>query len=93
MDGANPDEHLEASIRAKVEHPFRVIKRQVGFTEIRYRKNTAQLMSLFMLRAYARLLHSSSYRLGSRHALSNGSRQARGATSWWIAFGPHEPGA
>ena len=30
---------------------------------------------------------------GSRHARSNGSRHARGATSWWMAFGPHEPGA
>jgi hypothetical protein len=28
---------LKASIRAKVEHPFRVIKRQFGFTKVRYR--------------------------------------------------------
>ena len=32
-------------------------------------------------------------RLGSRQARSKGSRQACGATNWWIAFGPHEPGA
>ena len=30
---------------------------------------------------------------GSRHARSKGRRQARGAISWWIAFGPHEPSA
>ena len=28
---------------------------------------------------------------GSRHCRSNGSRQANGATSWWIWLGPHEP--
>jgi IS5 family transposase len=28
-------EQIEASIRAKVEHPFRVIKRQFGFTKVR----------------------------------------------------------
>jgi IS5 family transposase len=39
-------EKMKASIRAKVEHPFRVIKRQFGFTKVRYRglaKNTAQM--------------------------------------------------
>lgn len=43
---------LKASIRAKVEHPFRVIKCQFGFTKVRYRglmKNTAQLITLFAL--------------------------------------------
>jgi len=45
-------EQLKASIRAKVEHPFRVIKCQFGHTKVRYRglkKNTAQLITLFML--------------------------------------------
>lgn len=45
-------EHIKASLRAKVEHPFRVIKRQFGHTKVRYRglaKNTAQLMTLFAL--------------------------------------------
>jgi IS5 family transposase len=45
-------ETLKASIRAKVEHPFRVIKRQFGFMKVRYRdlkKNTAQLITLFAL--------------------------------------------
>lgn len=45
-------EKNKASLRAKVEHPFRVIKRQFGHTRVRYRglaKNTAQLMTLFAL--------------------------------------------
>lgn len=45
-------EKIKASIRAKVEHPFRVIKRQFGYTKVRYRglkKNTAQLITLFAL--------------------------------------------
>ena len=57
-------EKLKASIRAKVEHPFRVIKRQFGHTKVRYRglkKNTAQLITLFALpniwMARSKLLH------------------------------------
>ena len=49
IDGA---EKLKAGVRAKVEHPFRVIKRQFGFVKVRYRglkKNTAQLVTLFAL--------------------------------------------
>jgi IS5 family transposase len=45
-------ERLKASARAKVEHPFRVIKRQFGHVKVRYRglkKNTAQLVTLFAL--------------------------------------------
>ena len=45
-------EKLKASVRAKVEHVFRVIKLQFGFTKVRYRgieKNTAQLKTLFAL--------------------------------------------
>ena len=30
-------EHLKARIRAKVEHPFRVIKRQFGYVKVKYR--------------------------------------------------------
>ena len=29
-------EYMKASIRAKVEHPFRIIKRQFGFVKARY---------------------------------------------------------
>ena len=45
-------ERIKASIRAKVEHPFRVIKRQFWHVKVRYRglaKNTAQLHTLFAL--------------------------------------------
>ena len=45
-------EHLVAKVRARVEHPFRVIKRQFGYTKVRYRglaKNGAQVATLFAL--------------------------------------------
>lgn len=45
-------ERFKASVRAKVEHPFRVVKRQFGYTKVRYRglaKNTAQVLTLFAL--------------------------------------------
>jgi IS5 family transposase len=45
-------EKAKAQVRAKVEHPFRVIKRQFGYVKVRFRglaKNTAQLMTLFAL--------------------------------------------
>jgi IS5 family transposase len=41
-----------ARVRARVEHPFRVIKRQFGYLKTRYRglaKNRAQLFTLFAL--------------------------------------------
>ena len=44
--------HAIACMRARVEHPFRVIKRQFGYTKVRYRgiaKNAAQLNTLFAL--------------------------------------------
>jgi len=45
-------EHVKASIRAKVEHPFRAIKGQLGYVNVCYRglaKNSAQLQMLFAL--------------------------------------------
>ena len=48
----NDLERAKARIRAKVEHPFRVIKRQFGYVKVRYRglmKNTQQLFTLFAL--------------------------------------------
>ena len=45
-------ERVKAGVRAKVEHPFRVLKCQFGYTKVRYRglkKNTAQLKTLFAL--------------------------------------------
>jgi transposase, IS5 family len=51
-DKAKQREHEKASVRAKVEHPFRVIKRQFGYVKVRYKglaKNTAQIVTLFAL--------------------------------------------
>jgi len=45
-------ERRKASIRARVEHPFRVIKRQFGLLKVRFRglvKNTAHVITLFAL--------------------------------------------
>ena len=45
-------EYAKAQVRAKVEHPFRVIKRQFGYTKVRFRglmKNAAQQATLFAL--------------------------------------------
>ena len=45
-------ERAKARVRAKVEHPFRVIKRQFGLMKVRFRglaKNTAHVITLFAL--------------------------------------------
>lgn len=59
LDSANPAdqllervEQLKASVRAKVEHPFRLIKQQFGYAKVRYRglaKNTSRLTMLCAL--------------------------------------------
>lgn len=51
-DLVEPTEKLKASVRAKVEHPFRVVKQQFGYAKVRYRglaKNMARLTMLFAL--------------------------------------------
>lgn len=58
-------EKSKAQVRAKVEHPFRVIKRQFGYVKTRFRglaKNTAQLVTLFAL---------SNLWMARRHLLTN----------------------
>jgi len=58
-------EKAKAQVRAKVEHPFPVIKRQFGYTKVRFRglvKNTAQLVTLFAL---------SNLWMARRHLLAN----------------------
>ena len=64
-------EQVKSRIRAKVEHPFRVIKRQFGHVKVRYRglrKNTQQLHTLFALAnlwmARGRLLKNSQSKPG-----------------------------
>ena len=45
-------EHAKAQVRGKVEHLFRMIKRQFGYTKVRLRglvKNTAEQTTLFAL--------------------------------------------
>lgn len=45
-------EQTKACMRAKVEHPFRVIKQQFGFNKVRYRgiaKNDNKLQTMFAL--------------------------------------------
>ncbi len=51
-DRVRKQERRKASVRAKVEHPFRVIKRQFGLMKVRFRgldKNTGHLLTLFAL--------------------------------------------
>ncbi|MFP3926554.1 transposase [Pseudomonas sp. W5-36] len=46
------DRENQSSGSLQVEHPFRVIKRQFGYVNVRYRglaKNTAQVLTLFAL--------------------------------------------
>ncbi len=45
-------EKAKAQVRAKVEHPFRVIQRQFGYTKVRFRglaKNAVQMVTLLAL--------------------------------------------
>lgn len=45
-------ERFKAAIRAKVEHPFHIVKNRFGLKKLRYRglaENTAQLFTLFGL--------------------------------------------
>jgi IS5 family transposase len=46
------EERRKAQIRARVEHPFRVVKRQFRYMKVRFKglmKNTAQVVTLFAL--------------------------------------------
>ena len=58
-------EKAKAQVRAKVEHPFRVIKRQFGYAKVRFQglaKNTSQMVTLFAL---------SNLWMARRHLLTN----------------------
>jgi IS5 family transposase len=51
-DAVKHTEYMKAAVRAKVEHPFRVMKRQFGYQKVRFKgllKNTAQVLTLFAL--------------------------------------------
>jgi len=56
-------EKIKASMRVKVEHPFRIIKQQFGYNKVRYRgleKNTARL---YLLAGFANLIRCKRYLL------------------------------
>lgn len=51
-DAVKHTEHMKAAVRSKVEHPFRVVKRQFGYQKVRFKglaKNAAQVLTLFAL--------------------------------------------
>ena len=51
-DAVKHTEHMKATVRSKVEHPFRVVKRQFGYQKVRFKgliKNTAQILTPFAL--------------------------------------------
>ena len=51
-DAVDLHNHLVAKVRSRVEHVFRVLKRQFGYTKVRYRglaKNTSQIQGLCAL--------------------------------------------
>ena len=54
-------EKIKASVRAKVEHPFRAIKRQFGYSKVRYRSLAKNANRLYLLAAFSNML------IGERH--------------------------
>ena len=66
-------ERPKASLRAKVEHPLRAIKRQVGYVKVRCRglaKNAAQVLTPFAL--------SNRWMVGRQLLLAAGWRRPQG---------------
>lgn len=56
-------EKVIVSVRAKVEHPFRVIKQQFGYSKVRYRGLAKNANRLSVLAGFANLLLCKSYLL------------------------------
>lgn len=54
-------ERIKASIRAKVEHPFRYIKRVFGYDKVRYRGLSKNSNRLHLLAAFSNLLIGGKY--------------------------------
>lgn len=54
-------ESIKASVRAKVEHPFRIIKQQFGYSKIRYRGIEKNKNRLYLLAGFANLLRCKRY--------------------------------
>ncbi|WP_077528626.1 IS5 family transposase [Vreelandella utahensis] len=54
-------EKIKASVRAKVEHPFRTIKRQFGYAKVRYRGLAKNANRLYLLAAFSNMLVGERY--------------------------------
>ena len=54
-------EKIKASVRAKVEHPFRTIKRQFGYAKVRYRGLAKNANRLYLLAAFSNVLVGERY--------------------------------
>jgi len=61
-DGSNESNHekAKASIRAKVEHPFRWVKGIFGYSKVRYRGLHKNMNRLYLLLGFTNLLRSRS---------------------------------
>jgi IS5 family transposase len=51
-------EHLKAAVRSKVEHVFRIIKRQFGYQKVRFKGLAKNMAQIQMLLALANLYHA-----------------------------------
>lgn len=51
-------EHAKASVRAKVEHPFRWVKGVFGYARVRYRGISKNMNRFYLLLAFANLLRA-----------------------------------
>ena len=66
---AGPDrveQSRQASVRAKVEHPFLIVKRNFGFTKTRYRGISKNLNHLHVLFAWRELVDARACRRSHR---------------------------
>lgn len=56
-------EKIKAQVRAKVEHPFRYIKRVFGYSKVRYRGLAKNTQRLCLLAGFTNLLIEKKYLL------------------------------
>jgi IS5 family transposase len=56
-------EKIKASVRAKVEHPFRIIKQQFGYNKVCYRGLAKNTTRLYLLAGFANLIRCKEYLL------------------------------
>ena len=64
LDKAGPQEAAErrnASVRAKVEHPFLYLKRHFGYTKVRYRGLAKNIQRIAVLLGFSNLLIAGRY--------------------------------